>query len=246
MSQREYVRTDPLPTVLCHQHVEPEGGDVGESIKPVIVDLIEDLHIATALLGLDHIRSAVNHLVGDAVGGAAQQAFDTHDIPHRGAQGAGAQEGIVRLGPTQPTELVIGALPHTGQGLSVTGCKSSAPASLERGLRQLQAVAIAVGANFSLSDLQGRYCSARPAGWCEPWRDVMTMLARPIAKARAEHLSRAASNVEEVLACSVLALAAALALCACCLRARPLGECLGGRGQRRLRAANLFKRGACR
>ena len=58
--------------------------------------------MATALLGLDHIRFAVNHLVGDAVGGAAQQAFDTHDIPHRGAQGAGAQEGIVRLGPAQP------------------------------------------------------------------------------------------------------------------------------------------------
>ena len=55
--------------------------------------------MATALLGPDRIRFAVNHLVGDAVGGAAQQAFDTHDIPYRGAQGAGAQEGIVRLGP---------------------------------------------------------------------------------------------------------------------------------------------------
>ena len=32
--------TDPLPTVLCHQHVEPEGGDRGESTKLVIVDLI--------------------------------------------------------------------------------------------------------------------------------------------------------------------------------------------------------------
>ena len=109
-----------------------------------------------------------------------------------------------------------------GHGLQV-----KRPPSLERGLRQLQAVAIAVGANFSLGDLQGRHCSARPAGWCEPWRNVLTMLARPIAKARAEKLSLAASNVEEVLACSALALAAALALCACCLRARPLGDAPG-------------------
>ena len=183
--------------------------------------------MATALLGPDRIRFAVNHLVGDAVGGAAQQAFDTHDIPYRGAQGAGAQEGIRAPWPSPTTELVIGARPHTRQALSVTGCKSSARASLERGLRQLQAVAIAVGANFSLGDLHGRYCSARPAGWCEPWRDVLTMLARTIAKARAEQLSLAASNVEEVLACSALALAAALALCACCLRARPLGDAPG-------------------
>ncbi len=182
--------------------------------------------MATALLGPDRIRFAVNHLVGDAVGGAAQQAFDTHDIPYRGAQGAGAQEGIRAPWPSPTTELVIGALPHTGRHCR-SRAASQAPSSLERGLRQLQAVAIAVGANFSLGDLHGRYCSARPAGWCEPWRDVLTMLARTIAKARAEQLSLAASNVEEVLACSALALAAALALCACCLRARPLGDAPG-------------------
>lgn len=157
--------------------------------------------MATALLGPDRIRFTVNHLVGDAVGGAAQQAFDTHDIPHRGAQGAGAQEGIGRLGPAQPPNS-LSAHYRTPDRHCRSRAASQAPSSLERGLRQLQAVAIAVGANFSLGDLHGRYCSARPAGWCEPWRDVLTMLARTIAKARAEQLSLAASNVEEVLACS--------------------------------------------
>lgn len=182
--------------------------------------------MATALLGPDRIRFTVNHLVGDAVGGAAQQAFDTHDIPHRGAQGAGAQEGIGRLGPAQPPNS-LSAHYRTPDRHCRSRAASQTPSSLERGLRQLQAVAIAVGANFSLGDLHGRYCSAGPAGWCEPWRDVLTMLARTIAKARAEQLSLAASNVEEVLACSALALAAALALCACCLRARLLGDAPG-------------------
>jgi hypothetical protein len=69
------------------------GVVVGESIKPVIVDLIKDLHMATAILGLDRIRMP-------SVEPHSRHA--THDIPHRRAQGAGAQEGIGTPWPTQP------------------------------------------------------------------------------------------------------------------------------------------------
>jgi hypothetical protein len=112
------------------------GVVVGESIKPVIVDLIKDLHIATAILGLDRIRMP-------SVEPHSRHA--THDIPHRGAQGAGAQEVLVRPGPPNHRTRHRRT---TAPAPSAAGCKSSALASLERGLRQLQAVAIRSGSEF--------------------------------------------------------------------------------------------------
>ena len=64
--------------------------------------LIKYLHIATALIArfrLDRILFAFDGSVADAVGGAAQKAPDTDHVPHRTANGAGAETGIVRLWP---------------------------------------------------------------------------------------------------------------------------------------------------
>ena len=44
---------------------------------------------------LDRIRAAVELLIGDALGGFAQHAFDAHHVPLRGAQRAGAEPRAV-------------------------------------------------------------------------------------------------------------------------------------------------------
>ena len=119
------------------------GVVVGESIKPVIVDLIKDLHIATAILGLDRIRmpSVEPH--------SSMPRTTFHIVAHK--EQVHKRYWCALAHPT--TELVIGALPHRHRRPRAA---NQAPwPALSVGFGSCRQWPFAVGANFSLSDLQG-------------------------------------------------------------------------------------------
>ena len=110
---------------IAQQQIERERRDVvGDRIERRIVALMQYLHVAAAGFagfGLDRCRSAGNLLIGNALGRAAQRAFDARVIPQRAAQRAGAEARGLRTTPADDHVTTPAALPQAGQAPSPTG-----------------------------------------------------------------------------------------------------------------------------
>src|SRR5262249_54067184 len=85
VSEQEVVDAGAAQTGLAHHEVEAERGDVvSHRIERRVLLLVEDLHVAAAFaaaLGLDGAGTALDLLVRDALGRAADRALDAHVVP---------------------------------------------------------------------------------------------------------------------------------------------------------------------
>ena len=72
---------------------------VGDRIGVRLLPLVQNFHIAAALfagLRLHRPGAAFDFPIGDALGRAAEHAFDPHGVPHRSAEPAGAEARAIR------------------------------------------------------------------------------------------------------------------------------------------------------
>src|SRR5262245_54178718 len=103
VAEQEWVDAAATIAGVAHEQVESERGHVvGHRLQRGILVLVENLHVAAAVvagLRLDGVATAVDPQVADALGGAAERAFDAHVVPQRGAQRAGAEPRTVRPEP---------------------------------------------------------------------------------------------------------------------------------------------------